>query len=137
MPPPRSQHLRNLYARQRQGTPPPATDPFDAPVPNETYAEGEAPAHQQSQQRPQHTHQGQQSQGAPTFNEDGGSTVGERIVGIRGGRVSDEGLQGTRPTTMTQRTPSFIGGRHRGTQEDDRMGDMSADDNGESFSTRE
>lgn len=41
IPPARSTHLQNLYARQRQATPPPAQDPFDAPVPNETYAQGE------------------------------------------------------------------------------------------------
>ena len=38
-PQPRSEHLRNLYARQRQVTPARAEDPFDAPLPNELYQE--------------------------------------------------------------------------------------------------
>ncbi|RSH89325.1 hypothetical protein EHS25_002437 [Saitozyma podzolica] len=37
-PDPRSIHLQHLYARQRQSTPVVPQDPFDAPVPNETYA---------------------------------------------------------------------------------------------------
>lgn len=41
---PRSVHLQNLLARQRHSSPPTAHDPFDAPVPNETYEqEGEGP----------------------------------------------------------------------------------------------
>ncbi|ORY31379.1 hypothetical protein BCR39DRAFT_480017 [Naematelia encephala] len=35
----RSQHLQRLYDRQRQTTPTAPADPFDAPVPNETYAD--------------------------------------------------------------------------------------------------
>ncbi|CAD6586188.1 MAG: hypothetical protein TREMPRED_004350 [Tremellales sp. Tagirdzhanova-0007] len=41
VPQPRSTHLRNLYARQRQAVPPTSTDPFDAPLPNETYNQDE------------------------------------------------------------------------------------------------
>lgn len=40
-PHPRSVHVRNALARQRQSTPPRPTDPFDAPVPNETYADAD------------------------------------------------------------------------------------------------
>ncbi|GMK53968.1 hypothetical protein CspeluHIS016_0105540 [Cutaneotrichosporon spelunceum] len=39
VPPPRSEHLRRHLERERQATPPAPADPFDAPVPNETYAE--------------------------------------------------------------------------------------------------
>ncbi|RSH77352.1 uncharacterized protein EHS24_003312 [Apiotrichum porosum] len=39
VPQPRSLHLRRLLERQRHATPPVPADPFDAPVPNETYAE--------------------------------------------------------------------------------------------------
>lgn len=37
LPQPRSVHLQHLYARQREATPAAPADPFDAPVPNETY----------------------------------------------------------------------------------------------------
>ncbi|TXT15835.1 hypothetical protein VHUM_00338 [Vanrija humicola] len=39
IPLPRSLHLRHYLERQRHATPPAPADPFDAPVPNETYAE--------------------------------------------------------------------------------------------------
>ncbi|KAL1412867.1 hypothetical protein Q8F55_000616 [Vanrija albida] len=39
IPLPRSLHLRHALERQRHATPPAPADPFDAPVPNETYAE--------------------------------------------------------------------------------------------------
>ncbi|BEI83029.1 hypothetical protein CcaverHIS002_0308970 [Cutaneotrichosporon cavernicola] len=42
VPLPRSEHLRRHLERQRQETPPAPADPFDAPVPNETYAEDDS-----------------------------------------------------------------------------------------------
>ncbi|RXK41633.1 hypothetical protein M231_01132 [Tremella mesenterica] len=59
LPPPRSIHLEHLYARQRQATPQAPADPFDAPVPNETYteegaeaAEGEMEGVEEQEQEP-------------------------------------------------------------------------------------
>lgn len=37
LPAPRSIHLQNLYARQQEASLTAGRDPFDAPVPNETY----------------------------------------------------------------------------------------------------
>ncbi|KAK4686106.1 hypothetical protein P7C73_g4024, partial [Tremellales sp. Uapishka_1] len=41
---PRSEHLRNLLHRQRAHTPTAPGDPFDAPVPNETFEDGDGDA---------------------------------------------------------------------------------------------
>ncbi|CAK9780794.1 hypothetical protein CC85DRAFT_305569 [Cutaneotrichosporon oleaginosum] len=50
-PPPRSEHLRRHLERQRQATPPAPADPFDAPVPNETYEDD--PANERMDETPE------------------------------------------------------------------------------------
>ncbi|ORX40184.1 hypothetical protein BD324DRAFT_616692 [Kockovaella imperatae] len=55
VPGPRSFHLRNHLARQRQASPSAPVDPFDAPVPNETFVgeEQDPPAPEEGQAIPQ------------------------------------------------------------------------------------
>ena len=65
IPPPRSEHLRNLYARQRQATPPGTVDPFDAPVPNETYADEDVPQTAEGQEGGQGVTGGTDMMGGP------------------------------------------------------------------------